>query len=62
MAGKAGFLDEGVCVQEFDPLLQPHRVDELWGHLPGVHQVEQIAEYVRLYVSGLQADTFTERK
>ena len=61
LAGQAGLLDQRVSVQELDALLQPHRVDQLRRHLPCVHEVQEIAEDVRLDVGGLQADTLTGR-
>lgn len=51
----------GKLQQELDALLQPHRVDQLRRHLPCVHEVQEIAEDVRLDVRGLQADTPTGR-
>ena len=61
LAGQAGLLDQRVRVKELDALLQPHRVDQLRRHLPRVHEMQEIAEDVRLDVGGFQADTLAER-
>lgn len=47
----AGFLQERICVEESDPLLQTCGVDQLGGQLACVHQVEEIAEDIGLDVS-----------
>lgn len=55
----AGFLQERIGMQESDPLLQPCRVYQLGCKLACVHQVEEVAEDIWLYVSGLQTHTVT---
>lgn len=46
-------------MQESDPLLQPCGVYQLGCELARVHQVEEVAEDIWLYVSGLQAHAVT---
>lgn len=46
-------------MQESDPLLQSCRVYELWGKFACVHQVEEVAEDIWLYVRSLKTHTVT---
>lgn len=47
-------------MQKSDSLLQPCGVYELRGKLAGVHEVEEIAEDIWLYICCLQPHTVTE--
>lgn len=60
--GLAGLLQEWIGMQESDPLLQACRVYQLGRKLACVHQVEEVAEDIWLYVSSLQAHTVTEKQ
>ena len=51
-----------VSVQEADALLQPALADRLLRALPGVHDVQEVAENVRLDVCGLNLYALTETR